>query len=185
MGASLSGGYNSSKTSQQETDTSKSTGSQMNEYTGDQTGIQGNLAAFFRQLFPALESGTMDPSTRAMTTATAGDINRSYDDAGRSLQKGLSQRGFGRGGVSQKASLKTELARRGSLAANESAGAATALQSRNQGLLAALNYAMTGVGSKTATDATETMVGSGKSSGWGVGAQANFGKMPPAPPARP
>jgi hypothetical protein len=136
-------------------------------------------------LFPSMMSGEMDPSTRAMTTATAGDINRNYDKAGGALQKGLAQRGFGRGGVSQKATLQTELARQGSLAANESAGAATALQSRNQSLLAALNYAMTGVGSKTATDSTETMTGSGKSSGWGIGASAGWAKTPAAPPARP
>jgi hypothetical protein len=117
----------------------------------------------------------MSPNTRAVTTAAAGDINQNYQTAGDAVQKSLAQRGFGRSGASGKATLQTELGRQAALAGNESAGAKSQLDQNNQSLLAALNYALTGMGSTTTSTGTQNESGQATGSQTTFGAQAGFG----------
>lgn len=164
MGFNLGGSMGGA--SQTQNTTASSTGDTSTKYSDGQQSIQEQLAGFFQKLFPSMASGEMSPDTKAATTATAGDINKNFQAAGDVAQKKLAQRGFGRSGDAEKATLQTELAREGALSANESAGAASQLTQNNQSLLAALNYAMTGQGSKTTSTGTENQ--KTDASKWGV-----------------
>lgn len=148
--------------------TTNQSGTTANQYSDGQSGLQAMLGEFFQKLIPGMASGAMDPNVTALKDRAAGHINDTATASGEGLQRKLASRGMGRSGMSGKAALSTELARQGSLAGNEAAAGGLQLGQNNQNLLAALNYALTSMGTTSASTATQATDSKSKSSKFGA-----------------
>ena len=166
MGFSMGG--SSQKSQQQQT----SSGTTANTYSPDQTTLQTTLAGGLGNLLSGVFSGSTSPDVTAMKTASADTINKNYSSLGDRINRFLAARGFGKSGTAGQNALQTELSRQGDLATNESNFAGLQLQQNAQSLLAALNFALTPMG--TSTNSSQFGSGSSSGSNWGFDASASF-----------
>ena len=125
------------------------TGSNLNQYSPGQTGLQDQLMTFLRSMLPMMAAGTLTPNVSAMKTASADSINKNYSALGERMNRFLAARGFGKSGTAGNAALQTELGRQGDLAGNESKFAGLQLDQNNKTLANALAAAFQSMGNNS------------------------------------
>ena len=151
------------------TSNATSASSQSNKYSPGQTALQDQTGTTLSSDLAASSAGKLTPGTVAQETAADDQVNKTSSGLTDRVNSFLAQRGFGKSGSTGKATLEGELGRESQVGSNAAtfAGKQDSLNSTN--LLAALNYALTSLGSSA------TGTSSGDSSSWGVGAGASVG----------
>jgi hypothetical protein len=180
LGGASGGTSDTQKTSGSTTSTGSSSGTASNTYSPWQTLLQSQLGTTLSSLLNGVSSGTLSPDVQAQKTAAADTINKNYTSLGDRMNRVLAARGFGQSGTTGSTALKTELARQGDLAANESNFAGLQLnQNQNflsDALMAAFN-AMGRTASGTTSGATTNEQNTtDNGSNWGFGGGVSFGR---------
>lgn len=166
MGLNFGGGSSQSSTNQSATQNANKT------FSGSQTSLQDQLGTSLSKDLSATDSGTTSPGVTAEQTQSADAINKTSDGLAGRMQRFLAARGFGSSGESGKVQLGNELQRQSDLANNNANFAQVQQNANSTNLLAALNYALTNLGTTAASSTSGSS--SGSNSTWGASASAAF-----------